>query len=200
MIDLRRVCAVAIALAMLTAALAAQQPQQGGQPAPQQGAQPAAPPPAAVPVPGTVTCPAPAPPAKPPERSFIAPMGMLLVPVSPTKVADFDKFLGYVRDALAKTTDQTVRRQAQGWKFFRVAEPGPNGDVIYAFVLDPAVPCVDYALGPILYAAIPDEAKVQEVMNLYKNSVKSGGTLINFVPVTPNKEIPNPKPQIPNPN
>jgi hypothetical protein len=183
-IDLRRVCAVAMALAMITVALTAQQPQ--SPPAPQ-GAQPPAPPPAAVPVPGTVTCPAPPPPAKAPERSFIAPMGMLLVPVSSTKVADFDKFLGYVRDALAKTTDQTVRRQAQGWRFFRVAEPGPNGDVIYAFLLDPAVPCVDYALGPILYAAIPDEAKVQEVMNLYKNSVKSGGTLINFVPVTESK-------------
>ena len=183
MINLRRACAVAMAATMLIVALAAQQPQ----PAPQQGAQPAAPPPAALPVPGTVTCPAPAPPAKAPERSFIAPTGMLLVPVSSTKVADFDKFLGYVRDALEKTTDQTVRRQAQGWKFFRAAEPGPNGDVIYAFLLDPAVPCVDYALGPILYAAIPDEAKVQEVMNLYKNSVKSGGTLLNFVPVIPTK-------------
>jgi hypothetical protein len=160
---------------------------QQAQPATQQ-TQPAAPgatPVVATPVPGTVVCPAPAPPAKAPERSFIAPMGMLLVPVLPTKVADFDKFLGYVRDALAKTTDQTVQRQAKGWKFFRLAEPGPNGDVVYAFVLDPAVPCVDYALGPILYAAIPDEAKVQEVMNLYKNSVRNGGTLMNLVPAPP---------------
>lgn len=122
-------------------------------------------------------------------------MGMLLVPVLSTKVADFDKFLGYVREALAKTTDQTVLRQAKGWKFFRMAEPGPNGDVIYAFVLDPAVPCVDYALGPILNAAIPDEAKVQEVMNLLRNSVRNGGTLMNFVPVpdpgsTPTRQTP----------
>jgi hypothetical protein len=167
---------------MLTVAVTAQQ----SQPAPQQ-TQPAAPqatsPVAAVPVPGTVTCPAPAPPAKPPERSFIAPMGVLLVPVLATKIADFEKFLGYVREALAKTTDQTVLRQAKGWRFFRLAELGPNGDVIYAFVLDPAVPCVDYALGPILNAAIPDEAKVQEVMNLLRNSVRNGGTLMNFVPV-----------------
>ena len=162
---------------MLTVALAAQQPP----PAAPQAASPAA----AAPVPGTVTCPVPPPPAKAPERSFNAPMGMLLVPVLSTKVADFEKFLGYVREALAKTTDQTVRRQAQGWKFFRVAEPGPNGDVIYAFVLDAAVPCVDYALGPILNAAIPDEAKVLEVMNLYRSSVRNGGTLMNFVPVTP---------------
>lgn len=179
MIDLRQACSVAIAVAVLTVAAAAQQ----SPPAPQQSAPQAASPAAAPQVPGTVTCPAPPPPAKAPERSFIAPMGMLLVPVLPTKVADFDKFLGYVRDGLAKTTDQTVQRQATGWKFFKLAEPGPNGDVIYAFVLDPAVPCVDYALGPILYAAMPDEAKVQEVMNLYRNSVRNGGTLMNLVPV-----------------
>ena len=186
MIDPRRVCSVTMAVAILTVALAAQQTP----PATQQS-QPAAPqataPAAAAPVPGTVTCPVPTPPAKAPERSFNAPVGMLLVPVLSTKVADFNKFLGYVRDALAKSTDQTVQRQAKGWKFFQLADPGPNQDVIYAFLLDPAVPCVDYALGPILSAAIPDEAKVLEVMNLYRNSVKNGGTLMNFVPVTPAK-------------
>jgi hypothetical protein len=167
---------------MLTVALAAQQPQpasQASQPTVPQAASPVV----ATPVPGTVLCPVPAPPAKAPERSFNSPMGMLLVPVSPTKVEDFEKFLGYVRDALAKSTDQTVLRQAKGWRFFKMPEPGPNQDVIYAFLLDPAVPCVDYALGPILNAAIPDEAKVLEVMNLYKNSVRNGGTLMNFVPV-----------------
>jgi len=174
-VDLRRACSAAIAVAVLTVSLIAQQPQP---PAPQDAT-----PAVATPVPGTVVCPAPAPPAKAPERSFIAPVGMLLVPVLSTKVADFDKFLGYVRDGLAKTTDQTVQRQARGWKFFKLAEPGPNGDVIYAFVLDPAVPCVDYALGPILFAAMPDDAKVQEVMNLYRNSVRNGGTLMNLVPV-----------------
>ena len=168
-----------MALAMFTVVLAAQQSQP---PAPQAAAPAAAPQ-----VPGTVTCPVPPPPSKAPERSFNAPMGMLLVPVLSTKVADFEKFLGYVRDALAKTTDQTVLRQAKGWKFFRVPDPGPNGDVIYALVLDPAVPCVDYAFGPILNAAIPDEAQVLEAMNLYKNSVRNGGTLMNFVPVPANK-------------
>jgi hypothetical protein len=177
---------MAIAVAVLTVALVAQQPQQS-QPAAPQAASPAA----AVQIPGTVACPTPAPPAKAPERSFNAPMGMLLVPVLSTKVADFEKFLGYVRDALAKTTDQTVLRQAKGWRFFRVLEPGPNGDVLYAFVLDPAVPCMDYAFGPILNAAIPDEANVLEAMNLYRNSVRNGGTLMNFVPLE--KDLPAPK-------
>ena len=182
MIDLRRVGSVAMAVAMLTVALTAQQSQPPGQPA----AQPATPAPA-VQVPGTVACPVPAPPAKAPERSFNAPAGMLVLPVSSTKVTDFEKFLGYVRDALAKTTDATLRRQASGWKFFRASEPGPNGDVLYVFAFDPAVPCVDYGLGPILAAAIPDEAKLLEIWNLYKSSVRSGGSLMNLVPVPANK-------------
>ena len=134
-------------------------------------------------VPGTVTCPAPPPPAKLPDRLFIAPAGMLLQPVISSKVVDFEKFLGYVRDALAATTDATVREQAKGWRFYKMAEAGPNGDVLFAFLLEPAVPCVEYALQPIIAAAIPDTAKMIEVWNLYKLSVRGGGTLINLVPV-----------------
>lgn len=107
----------------------------------------------------------------------------MLIQVNPTKVQDFEKFLGYVREALAKTTDATLRKQREGWKFFRVAEPGPNKDVMYAFVIDPAVPCVDYGLGPLLQSSISDDTRLQEVWALYRGSVKDGGTLMNFVPV-----------------
>ena len=202
MIDFKQTGRVMIAVIVLAVTVSArQQPQQsagqqpaGPQPAGQQptgqqpaGQQPATPSPtsaASPPLPGTVTCPAPVPPAKAPERMFNAPAAVIFHQVIATKVADFDQFLNHVRDALAKTTDKTLLSQAKGWKFFRVSEPGPNSDVLYAFVLDPAVPCVDYALGPILAAAIPDEAKLMEVWNLYKTSVRGGGTLLNLVPVT----------------
>lgn len=180
MIDLRRAGLTTI-LTAVTAGLAAQQAAPGA-------GQPTATPPAAVAttpaIPGTVTCPAATAPATLPARSFIAPVGMLLQPVMSSKVADFDKFLGYVRDALATTTDATVRKQADGWKFFKLAETGPNGDVLYAFLLEPAVPCIDYAFGPILAAAIPDAAKLVEVWNLNRLSVRGGGTLMNLVPIT----------------
>jgi hypothetical protein len=109
--------------------------------------------------------------------------GLLMHQVAATRVADFDRLLGYVRDALAKTTNATLRQQAEGWKFYKSPELGPNGDVIYTFVLDPAVPCVDYALAPILAEAYPDPAQLGEIWNLYKGSVRGGGTLMNLVPV-----------------
>lgn len=165
----------------LSAGVAAQQPPQ--QP-PQQGAPAPAPPaPAPEPVPGTVTCPAPAPPARLPERMFTAPVGVLIQPVLATKVADFEKFLGYVRAAIASSTDKTVQEQAKGWKFFKMAEVGPNKDVLFWFILDPAVPCVDYAFGPILAAAIPDPAKLSEIWALLKGSVRGGPTIANLVAV-----------------
>jgi hypothetical protein len=114
---------------------------------------------------------------------FTAPVGVLIQPVSATKVADFEKFLGYLRDAIARSTDPTVQQQAKGWRFYKGAEPGPNDDVLFWFVMDPAVPCVDYALGPILAAAIPDPAKLAEVWALMKGSVRGGPWLMNLVPV-----------------
>ena len=178
--DVRRAWSAVVAIGMMTVAVAAQQSQQSGQPASAQ-ATPSA---TTQPVPGTVTCPAPAPPATAPSRSFTAPAGMILMQVIPTKVAEFEKFLGYVRDALAKTADVTLRGQAKGWKFFKVAEPGPNNDVLYALVMDPAVPCVDYGFGPLLQSAISDDAKLQEVWALLKTSTRNGGSLMNLVPVS----------------
>src|SRR5688500_19944032 len=75
-----------------------------------------------------------------PARSFTASAGMIFLQVIPARSADFDRFLAYVRDALAKTTDATVRKQAEGWTFHRAVEAGPNGDALYVFVMNPAVP------------------------------------------------------------
>jgi hypothetical protein len=129
----------------------------------------------------TPACPAPVPPA--PTRAFTAPTGLLLHQVAPTRTADFERLIGYVRAALEKTTNATLRNQAKGWRFFKVSDVGPNGDIMYAFLLDPAVPCVDYALAPILADAYPDTAQLTEIWNLYKTSVRTGGTIINLVPL-----------------
>ena len=175
---LYRAAPFALLVAALTAGLEAQQLPAEKPLAPQQPAA-AAPTP---PVPGTVQCPAPTPPATLPARSFNAPVGMLLQPVLSSKVDDFEKFLAYVQDAVAKSTDATVRKQAQGWKIYKMTETGPNGDVLFAFLFDPAVPCVDYAFMPILSAAVPDSAKLTEIFNLYTSSVRVGPYLMNFVP------------------
>jgi hypothetical protein len=123
------------------------------------------------------------PPATAPARSFTATTGMLFHQVIPARIPDFDRFIAYVRDALAKTQNPLVQKQAKGWTIERTVEAGPNGDALYVFVLNPAVPCVDYALGPILAEAYPDPAQLQEIWKLYTSSVRPGGsTLLTLVP------------------
>jgi hypothetical protein len=178
MIDLRRALPMGLAVALLTVHVGAQQTQ------PPAGQQPPTQPPAppATSSAAASKCPAPVPPATLPDRIFSGTMGMLLHPVFSTKVADFEMFLGYLRDALAKSTDPVVRQQAKGWKIYVDTTPGPNNDVIYVFLLDPAVPCVDYSLGPIIAASIADRGERDRVWHLYTNSVRTGGTLMDLVP------------------
>lgn len=159
-----------------------QQPATGQQPAPPgpvaPGAQVPAPP-AAVAVP-----PIPVTPAGPlPARTFTAGCGLLLHPVRPERVQDFELFLDYLRDAISRSTNPRVRSQAQGWRFFKAAEAGPNGVALYIFWIDPAVPGAEYALGPILAEVYTDPAQLAEIWALYTSSVTSGGTLMNLTPV-----------------
>jgi hypothetical protein len=165
-------------------------------PEPQAPAVPAQTPPAP-------TTPAPTTPAAPAAvatplallaRSFTSKSGLLLNTVRPERVKDFETVMWYLQQAFEKSTDPTVRAQAQGWKIFRAVDLGPNATVLYVFVLDPAVPGADYSLGRILADAYPEQ--IQEIWKLYMGSVTGGGTILNLnllepmppaplVPVTP---------------
>jgi hypothetical protein len=132
---MRVVCAVALALVLAPAASEAQQ----------------TPPPAA---------PAKVPPGEPASkptvassaRTFTTPAGIIVNAVRPERVADFEKVLGYLQAAMSASANATVRAQAEGWRFYKASEPGPNGSVVYIFLLDPAVTGVEYGLGRILAA------------------------------------------------
>ena len=117
------------------------------------------------------------------SRIFTAPAGMILNAVRPERVADFEKVIGFLRSALAASSDPTVRAQAEGWRVFKASEPGPNGAVVYVFLLDPTVPGADYGLGRIFAEAYPDQAKLQEIWKLYTDSLASGGSLLSLTPV-----------------
>jgi hypothetical protein len=122
-------------------------------------------------------------PAQAPQpRTFTAPVGLLFNTVRADRVEDFEKAMGYLRAALASSTNERVRAQAAGWRIFKATEPGPNNGVLYVFVLDPTVTGADYSLGRILADAYPDQAKLQEIWKLYSSSV-TGGSLLNLTPL-----------------
>ena len=118
-------------------------------------------------------------------RTFTAPTGVIFHAVRPERVVDFEMVIGYVQAALAKSSNAQVRAQAKGWRFFKATEPGPNGTVLYAFLMDPAVSGADYALGPILSDAFPDQ--IEQIWKLYQGALAGAGsqTLLNLTPVKP---------------
>jgi hypothetical protein len=118
-------------------------------------------------------------------RTFTAPTGVIFHAVRPERVVDFELVIGYLQAALAKSSNAQVGAQAKGWRVFKATEPGPNGTVLYMFLLDPAVSGTDYALGPILSDAFPDQ--IEQIWKLYQGALAGAGsqTLLNLTPVKP---------------
>ena len=184
--------AFALAL-MLGQATGALQPQQT---TPLPGATPPTPtaPPAPAPPPGqSVVSPPPV------GRVFASDHGLIFNAIRPDKVMDFEIVLGKLRDALANSKDPVRNQQGWGWKVYKAAEPGPNGSVLYVFVMDPAVKGADYGVAKILAEAYPTE--IMELYRMYTTAFATAGqTLVNLqpVPAAPagTKELGESKPQI----
>jgi hypothetical protein len=96
-------------------------------------------------------------------------------------VVDFETVIGYLQDALEKSTDPAVHEQAKGWRVLKATEPGPNGTVLYVFLIDPAIKGADYGLGKILSDAYPD--RIEQIWKLYQGALAGGGSLLNLTPV-----------------
>jgi hypothetical protein len=166
---------LALAL-MLGQAAGAVQPQQTS---PLPGSTPATPtaPPAPAPPPGqSVVSPPPL------GRVFASDHGIIFNAIRPDKVMDFEMILGKLREALANSKDPVRQQQGWGWKIYKQTEPGPNGSVLYVFVMDPAVKSADYGVAKILAEAYPNE--IMELYRMYTTAFATAGqTLINLQPV-----------------
>ena len=105
-----------------------------------------------------------APPAQPAAAApnpfvFNSDAGVILNFVKADKTGDFEMALGKVKDALAKSEKPERKQQAAGWKVFKAAEPGPNGAVIYVFLMDPVAKGAEYSVGNILVEAFGAEGQ-----------------------------------------
>jgi hypothetical protein len=163
---MRSFAALITALVVSSAAVAAaqtpapSQPQPApSQPAPAQPAQPAA--------------------AQPAGRVFGSDAGVIFNQVKADKTADFEAAMAKIKEALTKATDPARKQQAASWKVFKAQEPGPNGNVFYLFVIDPAVKGADYSIGKILSEGLP-AAEVQDVWKKYTDSLAAGQNVLNL--------------------
>jgi hypothetical protein len=142
--------------------------------------------------------PAPAPPpgqnvVSPPPlgRVFAAEHGLMFNAIRPDKVMDFEAVLAKLRLALENSKDPVRNQQGWGWKIYKATEPGPNGSVLYVFVMDPAVKGADYGVAKILSEAYPSE--ITDLYRMYTGAFATAGqTLINLQPVAAASGSPGP--------
>jgi hypothetical protein len=138
-------------------------------------AQAPAPPPTAPPPTAPPSQPPPAeqpatPPADPATLTF-APgtaTGLVLVAVKADRTADYDAVLVRLQQALAATTDEARRRQAQGWQVFRATEKDAKGNVIYVHLIASPVSGLDYRPSLVLDALV--EALTPELLAKYRDA------------------------------
>ena len=76
--------------------------------------------------------------------------GVIFNFVKADKAADFEMVMGKLKEALAKSEKPERKAQAAGWRYFKASEAGPNGVVIYVFILDPVAKGAEYSVGNIL--------------------------------------------------
>jgi hypothetical protein len=141
---------------------------------------------------GSFQAPAPVPPlppqtapgaetaSNPNARVFGAPAGIIFNLIKTDKAADFELVMGKLRTALTTNPDPVRKKQGEGWKVYKAAEPY-QGHVLYVFVIDPAVPGADYTISKILAEMYPSE--VQDLYVKFRDAYGAGQTLWNLLPV-----------------
>jgi hypothetical protein len=172
-----RVALVAAALAGAAAAAGAQTP-----------ATPADPP---------VTSPRPAAPAAPDASTllFSGAVGIVIHPIKPDKVAEFEGVIRRLRDGLRASADPVRRQQAAGLRIFKAAEPGPAGAVLYLLIADPVVKEADYTVSHLLAEMFPGE--VQQLWMTLRETYAGGLHRLSLEELTDAPAAPVPTPAAP---
>jgi hypothetical protein len=116
--------------------------------------------------------------AAPTARLFASDAGMVLNFIKPDKTADFEAVMGKLKEALAKSEKPERKQQAASWKVFKSPDPAAGGNVLYVFMIDPAVKGADYTVSTILAEAFPTE--VQTLYKQYAEAYASGQNFVNL--------------------
>jgi len=114
--------------------------------------------------------------AAPAKRVFGSDAGLVLNFIKADKTADFEAVMAKLKEALNKSDKPERKQQAASWKVFKSPEPAAGGNVLYVFIIDPAVKGADYTVSTILAEAFP-----QDVQTLYKQYAESYASGQNFV-------------------
>lgn len=109
-------------------------------------------------------------------RKFPNDAGMVLNFIKPDKTADFEAVIAKLKEALA--TKPEWKAQAESWKVFKSPDPA-GANVLYVFIIDPAVKEADYQISNIIAAALP-AAEANEILKKYAECYAQGMNIVNL--------------------
>src|SRR5215471_20240346 len=112
------------------------------------------------------------------KRVFASDAGMVLNFIKPDKTADFEAVMAKLKEALEKSEKPERKQQAAGWKVFKSADPA-GANVLYVYVIDPAVKGADYQVSNIIAEAFPAEAN--DILKKYADAYAQGMNILNLV-------------------
>jgi hypothetical protein len=115
--------------------------------------------------------------AAPAKRLFTSDAGIVLNFIKPDKTADFEAVMAKLKEALNKSDKPERKAQAAGWKIFKSPDPA-GANVLYVFLIDPAVKDADYTVSTLLAEAFPTE--VNTIFKQYADSFAQGQNFVNL--------------------
>ena len=107
---------------------------------------------------------------------------MVLNFIKPDKTADFEAVMVKLKEALQMSKEPGRKEQAASWKVFKSPEPA-GANVLYVFVIDPAVKDADYTVSNILAEVFPP-AELNTIYKQYADSYAQGQNIINLNLIT----------------
>ena len=129
----------------------------------------------------------PTPPAQPaaPKLPFTTDAGLLLIQIKPDQTAAFEELIGKLKAGAAKSSDATIKQQMSGMKIYKSSEPMAN-NALYVVVVDPAVKNTEYELFAILQKVLTaEELRDPAVIEMSKKAAAAFAVGYNKLNLTP---------------
>ena len=92
--------------------------------------------------------------------------------VNADKVADYEKVMATLKDALSKSTRPEAKQQLAGWKVIKNAMPQPDGSPLYVHIISPVVKDADYSITNLVYEVVKDPAEQKAFYDLYRGALQ----------------------------
>jgi len=108
----------------------------------------------------------------PPKTTYTGQEVVAAYAVNADKVADYEKVIAQLKDALAKSAKPEAKQQLAGWKVVKNAAAQPDGSILYVHLIT-TVPEADYSITNIVYDVVTDPAARLEFYNMYRGALKS---------------------------